>query len=50
MRLEQPHGLGYVNLCWQRGSGGYLATTGCDGSVAIFNKTGKLIERLSLSG
>ncbi|KAM7249133.1 hypothetical protein ACFE04_011142 [Oxalis oulophora] len=50
LKIEQPHGLGYINICWQRGSGGYLATTGTDHSVAIFNRSGKLIERLSLPG
>nr|CAD7453893.1 unnamed protein product [Timema tahoe] len=49
-KLDQPHGLGYVYITWQNGSGSFLATTGNDKVVAIFNRNGKKIEQIGLSG
>nr|CAD7258980.1 unnamed protein product [Timema shepardi] len=49
-KLDQPHGLGDVYITWQNGSGSFLATTGADKVVAIFNRNGKKIEQIGLSG
>lgn len=44
-----PHGPGTSYAIWQNGgSGTYLATTGNDGTVAIFNRQGQLQDRLIL--
>ena len=42
--LPSPHGPGGVFFCWQKASGGYLATTGYDQIVNIYNK----IQRVQL--
>lgn len=47
-RLEQPHGLGDVYLAWQSGSGLYLATTGVDCMVNVFDRYGSVVERIRL--
>ncbi|XP_067012869.2 WD repeat-containing protein 19 [Anabrus simplex] len=49
-KLECPHGNGDVYISWQRGSGTYLATTGIDQFVAIYNRHGKKVERIRLQG
>uniref|UniRef100_A0A1B6EAI7 WD repeat-containing protein 19 n=1 Tax=Clastoptera arizonana TaxID=38151 RepID=A0A1B6EAI7_9HEMI len=48
--LTQPHGSGEIYICWQRGSGAYLATTGIDASICIFNRHGKLEHTIRLPG
>lgn len=46
-----PHGPGSTILIWQNGgSGTYLATTGTDGTVGIFNRQGQLQDRIVLQG
>lgn len=49
-KYEEPHGPGDVYFIWQKTHGSYLATTGNDGSVAIFNRQGQVLERIILSG
>lgn len=50
-RHDEPHGQGDVSFVWQSGSNtSYLATTGSDGTVAIFNRQGQLQERIILQG
>ncbi|XP_014256519.1 WD repeat-containing protein 19 [Cimex lectularius] len=49
-RLDQPHGDGELYFAWQKGNGVYLATVGNDYSVAIFNRQGKVHERIKLPG
>ncbi|XP_030765268.1 WD repeat-containing protein 19 [Sitophilus oryzae] len=47
-RLEQPHGNGDIYVTWQKGSGMYLATTGIDCMVNIFDRYGEIFERIRL--
>lgn len=47
-RLEQPHGNGDLYIAWQNGSGNYLATTGLDSTVNIFDRYGQIKERIRL--
>ncbi|KAL1509542.1 hypothetical protein ABEB36_004257 [Hypothenemus hampei] len=47
-RLEQPHGNGDIYVTWQKGSGMYMATTGVDCMVNIFDRYGSVIERIKL--
>ncbi|XP_050295176.1 WD repeat-containing protein 19 [Anthonomus grandis grandis] len=47
-RLEQPHGNGDVYITWQKGSGMYMATTGVDCMVNIFDRYGEIQERIRL--
>ncbi|XP_058063715.1 WD repeat-containing protein 19 [Anopheles bellator] len=50
-RHEEPHGQGDVYFLWQTGaSGQLLASTGSDGTVAIYNRQGQLQERIVLQG
>jgi hypothetical protein len=49
-RLDQPHGPGDTFISWQRGSGGFFATTGADQSVMIYNHHGKKVEQIRLQG
>ena len=50
-KYEEPHGPGDVYFIWQKGQqGALLATTGSDGTVAIFNRQGQLVERILLQG
>ncbi|XP_030375229.1 WD repeat-containing protein 19 [Scaptodrosophila lebanonensis] len=50
-KYDEPHGIGDVYFIWQKGSTGtLLATTGTDGSVAIYNRQGQLVQRLILVG
>ncbi|XP_024939624.1 WD repeat-containing protein 19 isoform X2 [Cephus cinctus] len=48
--LEQPHGYGNVYVAWRPGNSTHLATTGCDSTVAIFDRQGDLQERFQLPG
>ncbi|EFA01913.1 WD repeat-containing protein 19 isoform X3 [Tribolium castaneum] len=47
-RLEQPHGTGDIYTTWQNGSGMYLATTGIDCMVNIFDRYGQIQDRIRL--
>lgn len=47
-RLEQPHGNGDIYIKWQNGSGNYLATTGVDSVVNIFDRQGQIHDRVRL--
>ncbi|XP_063927605.1 WD repeat-containing protein 19 [Zophobas morio] len=47
-RLEQPHGTGDIYIAWQKGSGMYLATTGIDSMVNIFDRYGQIQDRIRL--
>ncbi|XP_053681434.1 WD repeat-containing protein 19 [Anopheles nili] len=50
-RHEEPHGQGDAYFLWQTGaSAQLLASTGSDGTVAIFNRQGQLQERIVLQG
>lgn len=49
-RLDQPHGSGSVYVSWRPGNSTHLATTGCDSSVAIFDRQGEIEERIQISG
>ncbi|XP_055855460.1 WD repeat-containing protein 19 isoform X1 [Episyrphus balteatus] len=50
-KYDEPHGPGDVYFMWQKGaSGSLLASTGSDGSVAIFGRQGQMIERIILQG
>ncbi|XP_073812289.1 intraflagellar transport protein Oseg6 [Musca autumnalis] len=49
-KYEEPHGPGDVYFIWQKTQGSLLATTGNDGSVAIFNRQGEMLERIILPG
>ncbi|XP_017073272.1 WD repeat-containing protein 19 isoform X2 [Drosophila eugracilis] len=46
-KYEEPHGIGDVYFIWQKA---LLATTGTDGSVALYNRQGQLLQRIILSG
>jgi len=48
--IKNPHGPGGVFFAWQRTSGGYLATTGYDQVIHIYNRHADLIEQLRLPG
>uniref|UniRef100_A0A1A9VGQ4 Uncharacterized protein n=1 Tax=Glossina austeni TaxID=7395 RepID=A0A1A9VGQ4_GLOAU len=49
-KYEEPHGTGDVYFIWQKGeTGSLLATTGSDGTVALYSREGELIERILLS-
>ncbi|XP_049780005.1 WD repeat-containing protein 19 isoform X1 [Schistocerca cancellata] len=49
-KLDHPHGTSEVFISWQRGNGVYLATTGADQTVEIYNRHGKRIEKIRLQG
>lgn len=50
-RIDEAHGQGDVVFVWQSGpTTNYLATTGNDGTVAIYNRQGQLQERIILQG
>lgn len=49
-RLQQPHGSGNVYITWRPGNSTHLATTGCDSSVAIYDRQGDEQERIQISG
>lgn len=48
--MEQPHGTGDIYVSWQTGSGNYLATTGLDFNVNIFDRQGQIKDRIRLPG
>ena len=39
--IKNPHGPGGVFFAWQRTSGGFLATTGYDQAIHIYNRSVK---------
>lgn len=47
-RLDQPNGNGDLYAAWQKGSGNYIAITGIDSIVNIFNRYGQLHDRIKL--
>lgn len=47
-RLEQPNGNGEIYINWQNGSGNYLAVTGVDSIVNIFDRYGQIHDRVRL--
>ncbi|XP_033222946.1 WD repeat-containing protein 19 isoform X2 [Belonocnema kinseyi] len=49
-RLDQPHGSGSVFIAWRPGNSTHLATTGCDSTVAIFDRQAEIQDRFKLSG
>ncbi|XP_012288065.1 WD repeat-containing protein 19 [Orussus abietinus] len=49
-RLDQPHGPGNVYVAWRSNNSTHLATTGCDSTVAIFNRQGEMQECIQLPG
>ncbi|XP_062135942.1 WD repeat-containing protein 19 [Drosophila sulfurigaster albostrigata] len=49
-KYDEPHGIGDVYFIWQKSAGALLATTGTDGSVALYNRQGQLVQRIILSG
>ncbi|XP_076036473.1 intraflagellar transport protein Oseg6 [Oratosquilla oratoria] len=48
--LEGPHGPGGVFFTWQKASGGFLATTGYNQIVNIYDRHGNLREQIHLPG
>ena len=48
--IKNPHGPGGVFFAWQRTSGGFLATTGYDQVIHIYNRHADLVEQLRLPG
>ena len=48
--LSNPHGPGGVFFAWQRTSGGYLATTGYDQLVAVYNRHAEIVDQIRLPG
>lgn len=49
-QLYQPHSSGTVFISWRPGNSTHLATTGCDSSVAIFDRQGDIQERINTAG
>lgn len=48
--MSSPHGQGGVFFAWQRASGGFLATTGYDQVVHIYNRHAEAVEFIKLPG
>lgn len=49
-KFQHPHGAGDVYFIWQKSRNrSLLATTGADGTVALFDRQGQMIEKLTLS-
>ncbi|KAK3876370.1 hypothetical protein Pcinc_018852 [Petrolisthes cinctipes] len=48
--LDSPHGPGGVFFTWQKASGGFLATTGYNQVVNIYDRHGTLREQIHLPG
>nr|XP_053654166.1 WD repeat-containing protein 19-like [Cherax quadricarinatus] len=48
--LESPHGPGGVFFTWQKASGGFLASTGYNQVVNIYDRHGNLREQIHLPG
>lgn len=47
---ERTHGAGGIQFAWQRSQGNYLATTGVDHKVKIFDRHGDLKGEINLPG
>ncbi|XP_050433820.1 WD repeat-containing protein 19 [Adelges cooleyi] len=50
LKLDCPRGTGQLRVAWQKGSGTYLAIAGADQFVGIYNRYGKLIEKIKITG
>lgn len=50
LKLENHCGTGETHIAWQKGSGTYLAVTSLDQFIGIYNRNGKLIEKIKISG
>jgi len=50
LKLENHCGTGETHIAWQKGSGTYLAVTSSDQFIEIYNRNGKLIEKIKISG
>jgi len=50
LKLENHCGTGETLIAWQKGSGTYLAVTSSDQLIEIYNRNGKLIEKIKISG
>lgn len=48
--LESPHGPGGVFFTWQKASGGFLASTGYNQVVNVYDRHGNLREQIHLPG
>jgi WD repeat-containing protein 19 len=48
--LDSPHGPGGVFFAWQRSGGGYLATTGYDQIVNVYNRHAEIVDQIRLPG
>lgn len=48
--INGPHGPGGVFFSWQRTSGGFLATTGYDQIVNIYNRHAEIVDQIRLPG
>ncbi|XP_050543310.1 WD repeat-containing protein 19 isoform X2 [Daktulosphaira vitifoliae] len=50
VKLDFPRGSGRSILAWQKGNGTYIAIAGTDQFVGIYNRNGKLIEKIKITG
>jgi len=50
LKIENHCGTGETHIAWQKGSGTYLAITSLDQFIGIYNRNGKLIEKIKISG
>ncbi|XP_022173523.1 WD repeat-containing protein 19 isoform X2 [Myzus persicae] len=50
LKIENHCGTGETHIAWQKGSGTYLAITSVDQFIGIYNRNGKLIEKIKISG
>jgi len=50
LKLDNHCGTGETHISWQKGSGTYLAVTSLDQFIGIYNRNGKLIEKIKISG
>ena len=48
--MDQPHGSGSVFISWRPGNSTHLATTGCDSTVAVFDRQAEIQDRFKLNG
>ncbi|XP_019617748.1 PREDICTED: WD repeat-containing protein 19-like [Branchiostoma belcheri] len=47
---EKAHGPGQLTFCWQKTLGNYIATTGSDHVVRLYDRHGELRDEVSLPG